>query len=167
MNKFKGKFAILCGLIAATILIFVGSYILGYHLCLKESENIDELEWLKKEFNLSSSELNKIRELHEGYRPVCQQMCAEIAEKKAKLAVMLENSTNVTPEVENLLVDINVYRARCQANMLRHFYEVSRQMPPEQGKRYLKKMKEFTLGAHEHIEQTMSGNSNDSSHKHY
>jgi len=40
--------------------------------------------------------------------------------------------------------------------MLEHFMEVSRAMPPEQGRRYLAEMKRLTLGFHDEIEQSMS-----------
>lgn len=35
-------------------------------------------------------------------------------------------------------------RSECQAEMLKHFFEVSRAMPPEQGKRYLAWVQEQT-----------------------
>jgi hypothetical protein len=40
--------------------------------------------------------------------------------------------------------------------MLQHFINVSRAMPPEEGRRYLEEMKKITLGAHAEIEQSMS-----------
>ena len=46
-------------------------------------------------------------------------------------------TTQMTPEIEKLLADRAGMRANCQADMLKHFFEVSRAMPPEQGKRYL------------------------------
>ena len=55
------------------------------------------------------------------------------------------------------LGQIAALRAECQSNMLAHFVAVSRAMPPVQGERYLAEMKKFTLGAHEKIEQSMSG----------
>ena len=36
-------------------------------------------------------------------------------------------------------------QAECQASMLRHFYQVSQAMPPEQGRRYLAWVQEKTI----------------------
>ena len=44
----------------------------------------------------------------------------------------------------------------CQTQMLRHFYEVSQAMPPEQGRRYLAEMQRLTLGFHDQFEKAMS-----------
>ena len=50
-------------------------------------------------------------------------------------------------------------RRRC-CNICR----VSQTMPPDEGRRYLARMKELTLGIHEQVEQSMSG---DSGHEHH
>jgi hypothetical protein len=50
--------------------------------------------------------------------------------------------------------------------MLAHFFEVSRAMPAEQGRRYLAEMQRLTLGFHEQIENTMSGGTS-SPHVHH
>ena len=57
-------------------------------------------------------------------------------------------------------------RTKCQSEMVTHFEEVSRAMPPEQGQRYLAEMKRLTLGAHEQVEQSMSGTNHDA-HGHH
>ena len=49
----------------------------------------------------------------------------------------IEATTQMTPAIEKLLADRARMRADCQTDMLKHFFEVSRTMPPEQGKRYL------------------------------
>jgi hypothetical protein len=100
--------------------------------------------------------MERVRELHEGYKPKCMEMCGRIAAKKSELESALAGSTNVSPAVEKELIELGQLRAQCQAQMLQHFVEVSRAMPPEQGRRYLAEMQRLTLGFHEQIEQTMS-----------
>jgi hypothetical protein len=39
--------------------------------------------------------------------------------------------------------------------MLRHFEEVSQEMPAEQAKRYLNEMRKLTLGFHQDFERSM------------
>jgi hypothetical protein len=96
-----------------------------------------ELAWLKHEFNLSGAEFERICELHAGYLPQCTERCRRIDELNDKLSTTLANATQVTPEIEKLLSERAQMRANCQAEMLKHFFEVSRTMRAEQGKRYL------------------------------
>jgi hypothetical protein len=107
----------------------------------------DQLRWLRTEFQLSETEVSRIRLLHDGYRPKCEELCARIAAKKAEVAAELARSAAVTPAVTARLKEAADLHAECQAQMLAHFYEVSRAMPPEQGRRYLAEMKRFVLDA--------------------
>jgi len=141
----------------ATAAIFLAAFHLGGRLCRAHlAKTTDDLDWLRLEFRLSDAELARIRQLHEGYLPKCRSYCARIAAKKGELQALLDGGTNVSGEIEQKLGDIVALRAQCQAEMLRHFTEVSHAMPPEQGRRYLAEMRRLTLGFHEQIEQSMS-----------
>jgi hypothetical protein len=111
---------------------------------------------LRDEFHLSDADLARVRQLHEGYKPKCAEMCARIAAKKAEVQAALARGTNVTAEAQKKLTELGELRAQCQAQMLAHFMEVSQAMPPAEGRRYLAQMKSLTLGFHEEIEQSMS-----------
>jgi hypothetical protein len=84
--------------------------------------------------------------LHEAYRPVCAEYCARIDKENRKVAALLGSSTNVTPEIQQALGEAAQLRAQCYAQMLKHFFQVSQAMPPEQGRRYLLWMHSATLG---------------------
>jgi hypothetical protein len=116
----------------------------------------DDLAWFHREFRLSDTELQRIRQLHEGYLPKCRDMCDRIAAKKKELQAALNAGKGLTPEAEQKLAEVGALRSQCQAQMLRHFYEVSQAMPPEQGRRYLAEMQRLTLGFHEQLEHIMS-----------
>ena len=116
----------------------------------------NELAWLCREFRLTDSEVARIRTLHDGYKPKCEEMCARVAAKNAELAALLKGATNVTAEVEHKLAEIAGIRAECQAQMLRHFQEVARTMPANQGARYLDEMQRLTLGVHLSSEEAAS-----------
>ena len=116
----------------------------------------DDLAWLRHEFHPSDAELRRIRQLHEGYLPKCREMCDRIAAKKKELQAALDAGKGVTPAAEQKLAEVGALRSQCQAQMLRHFYEVSQAMPPEQGRRYLAEMQRLTLGFHEQFEHAMS-----------
>ena len=145
---------ILLGALALGAAIFAGSYFTAQRATVMCCTNpADDLTWLRDEFHLSAAEMTRIRALHQGYLPKCGQICAQIAAKKRELESIIGTGTNLTADL----------RAQCQAQMLEHFATVSQAMPPEQGQRYLAEMKRLTLGAHEQMEQSMSG---DSSHEH-
>jgi hypothetical protein len=149
---------ILFAVVVAGGALGLGSYRLTGHLCSAHfARPTDDLSWLRLEFGLSEAELARIRQLHEGYLPQCRFFCERIAAGKAELQHMLETGTNAPAAVEQKLAEIAAQRARCQAAMLRHFAEVSRAMPPAQGRRYLAEMQRLTLGFHEQVEHSMSG----------
>jgi hypothetical protein len=139
-------------LLAAFLMVVVAgfSYVGAKRLCAN-CMTADDLAWLKREFLLSDSELAHIRELHQGYLPRCREMCAKIAAKQSEVEQVLGRGE--TPD--DKLVELATLRAQCQAQMLKHFQEVSRAMPAEQGKRYLSEMQRLTLGFHQQFESSM------------
>jgi hypothetical protein len=96
-----------------------------------------ELAWLKHEFKLGDAEFKRVSDLHASYLPQCKERCLRIGELNGQLSQALGAATEVTPQVEKLLNQRAQMRATCQAEMLQHFFEVSRTMPPAQGQRYL------------------------------
>lgn len=104
-----------------------------------------ELAWLREEFKLSEPDFKKVSDLHYAYLPQCKELCARIAEKNARMRELLETSTNVTPDIQAVLNEAAQLRAQCQAQMLNHFFQVSRTMPPAEGQRYLAWIRSQTL----------------------
>lgn len=107
-----------------------------------------ELAWLKAEFNLADAEFKRVSDLHAGYLPQCTERCRQIEELNESLAKLLHSSSEFTPDMDRLLQERSLLYSRCQAEMLKHFFEVSRTMPAEQGKRYLE-----WVSAHTHLRQ--------------
>jgi hypothetical protein len=154
-------------LILASLALCFGAYRVAGRICAAHmSRTADELDWLRMEFRLSEAELSRIRQLHQGYLPQCQRFCESIAFQKEELRKALAASADLSPTAEAKLREIGALRAECQAAMLRHFVEVSREMPTEQGKRYLAEMQRLTLGSHEEIERQMSSPSS-TAHEHH
>ena len=145
----------------------IGSFRLGAHMSSAALVRpTDDLEWLRLEFRLSEADLARVRQIHEGYLPICRGYCERIAVSKAQMIEALGVGTNVSPLVDQKLAEIGSLRAQCQAAMLRHFAEVSRAMPPAQGARYLAEMQRLALGAHERIESSMSPPAESHEHHH-
>ena len=109
------------------------------------SSSAPELAWLKKEFNLGESEFERISKLHLAYQPHCREMCARIDQQNAKTRELLARADEVTPEAQQAMTESARLRVECQTMMLKHFFDVSRNMPPEQGKRYLQWVQEKTF----------------------
>lgn len=156
----KGGFILLAGLVLGAA-AFAGFYYAGTAPCRSlMQEPQPELAWLKHEFALSDTEFARITALHEAYLPQCAERCRVIGEQNAKLRELLAKDGTVTPEVQLLLAERASTRAKCEAEMLKHFQEVSRAMPPEQGRRYLVWVQEQTVlrpQAMETRHQTNSG----------
>lgn len=152
---------VLCGAAIVSLSSLVARWVCAQHLTRPD----DDLAWLRQEFHLSNADMQRIRQLHEGYLPKCREMCDHIAAKKAELQTALTKNQGATLETEQILAEVAALRAQCQAQMLRHFTEVSQAMPPEQGQRYLAEMKRLTLGFHEQTEQSMP-NSTGGAHGH-
>ena len=136
-------------MLAAVVIVAGGVFAAGHFAASRmrvaqAHHQPDELAWLRTEFDLSEAELTKVRTLHEAYRPECDRMCARIAAANRELASVLAASTTVTPAVQEKLAAVATLRAECQAQMLRHFYEVSRSIPSDQGRRYLQVMTQKT-----------------------
>jgi len=104
-----------------------------------------ELAWLKKEYHLTDAQFAQVAQLHDAYRPKCAEMCRRIDEQNAKVQQLLAATNAVSPEIKEALAEAARLRAECETAMLQHFYETSRQMPSEQGKRYLAWVQNETL----------------------
>lgn len=133
----KGVLILVVGLLAA-----VAAYGCIYFVCMSPACSLQqsdkpELAWLKEEFKLGDAEFKRVSELHAAYLPQCRDMCREIDAHTVKLQALLSGATNMTPEISAALTESSRLRSECQTMMLRHFFQVSQTMPPEQGRRYL------------------------------
>jgi hypothetical protein len=147
---------LLAVLLASVAIVGVSSFVTKCICARQLVPPGDDLAWLRREFRLGDAELQRIRQLHEGYLPKCREMCGRIAAKQHELQAALDTGNGITPGVEQKLAEVSALRAQCQTQMLRHFYEVSQAMPAEQGRRYLAEMQRLTLGFHQQFENTMS-----------
>lgn len=141
----KRHFLIILGVVACLV-AYGGVYLASTKPARELKERpAPELAWLKQEFKLGDAEFKRISDLHGAYLPKCREMCMKIDAKNTELRHLLKTSTNVTADVQATLSAAAQLRAQCQAQMLSHFYEVSRTMSPDQGKRYLSWVRSKTL----------------------
>lgn len=104
-----------------------------------------ELAWLKSEFQLNDAEFTQVRQLHLAYTPHCEEMCRRIDKLNAELSVLVLQTNAITPEIEKKMTEAAQLHLECQKMLLNHFYDVSRQMPSQQGKRFLAIMRQKTV----------------------
>ncbi len=139
----------LFGALLLGVLVFGACFLAGSRLRTAATlRGQDELDWLRTEFRLSGPEMDRIRKLHNGYRPGCDALCERVRAKNRELESALRQHGPGSREVERILSDSASLRAECQVGMLRHFQEIAGSMPTAQGKRYLEEMERLTLGLH-------------------
>jgi hypothetical protein len=143
----KGVLILVLGLVAA-----MAAYGCIYFVCTSSTRSLvqssqPELAWLRNEFNLNDAEFKRVSELHAAYLPQCREMCRKIDAQNAQLQKLLATATNATPEIDAALEEAGKIHSECQSMMLRHFFQVSQTMPPEQGHRYLVWVKEKAFAA--------------------
>ena len=141
----RAALILIVGLLAA-----VAGYCTLYYCGTREHRQMlenptPELAWLKKEFQLSDAEFQHVATLHDGYTPRCAELCQRSAAKHTELQQLMAGTNVDAKAVEQKLKEAGELRVQCQQNMFNHFLEVSRQMPPQQGKRYLQWVQERTL----------------------
>jgi len=151
------------------IVLAVGAYFAFYYASTARSRRMErtaapELAWLQDQFHLTDAEFARVRQMHEAYLEGCAQRCAKIDEVNQHLRGLLATTNTVTPEIERTLAQAAALRAECQAKMLQHFYEVSRTMPSEQGRRYLEWVQQQTILPDAHSSMLSSGAAHEHQH---
>ena len=146
----RSLFILMTGFLLA-VAAYAGLYFVvtaRYHSM--ETSPEPELAWLKREYHLSDKDFDRICQMHDAYMSGCAERCRLIDEKNSELRKFLAETNAVTPQVEQTLAEAASLRAECQKKMLNHFFEVSRMMPPEQGRRYLAWVQDKTILADSH-----------------
>ena len=108
-------------------------------------DDLPELEWVKREFQLNDEQFAKVRELHIGYRPKCEEMCRRISEARDKLKATVQTHDTMSPVLGKAISDHARVKGECQRSMLMHLYETAAVLDDEQGRRYLEAMIPYTM----------------------
>jgi hypothetical protein len=163
----KGVLVLALGLLLGTA-GFSSFYYLGTASCrtmMREPQ--PEVAWLRKEFKLSEDEFARISQLHQAYLPQCAERCRNIEEQNQKLRGLLASATEMTPEIQAVIAERARMRADCEAEMMKHFLQVSRTMPAEQGRRYLAWVEDQTFLHGQAMEQRHQMNKENPSVHHH
>lgn len=136
-------------ILIAGLLLSMAAYGGIYFACTARNHKMlqnqsPELAWLKEKFKISDAEFRRISALHAAYRSQCMERCMLIARKNAEFEKLLAQAGALTPEIETNMAEAAQIRLECQKAMLKHCLEVSRTMPPEEGRLYLAWVQENT-----------------------
>jgi len=110
-------------------------------------DTLSELAWLRTELKLSEAQFRQASELHTAYRPVCVEMCHNIAKTHAKLETLARSGRGMTPELEDAIRNHARVHAECQQKMLEHLYQTAALLDENQAARYLETMIPHALNA--------------------
>jgi hypothetical protein len=101
-----------------------------------------DLVWLRREFDLTDVQFQRIRALHTAYAAKCDLMCQRIMNANDALDAAISRNNQVTPEIQQAMDEVARVQQDCRRSMLAHVYEVSAQMSPSSASRYLQMMKQ-------------------------
>ena len=130
--------------LALAVFLGLGAYFAFYAIArctfCRVPDAQDPSAWIHQEFHLTDAQYTQVKQLEAAYRPQCAAMCEAIDQSHQTLKKLILTSGTMTPEIEAALKKDGEVQQECRADMLRHFYEVSQAMSPEDGKRYLQIM---------------------------
>ncbi len=94
-------------------------------------------EWIGRRLGLSGQELSVFTEAHSRYTASCNEMCVKIRNSDARLANLVLNGREFTPEIAKAMTNSDGLRIQCRQNMLKHFYEVTAMLDAPKREKYL------------------------------
>ncbi|MDF1754521.1 MAG: periplasmic heavy metal sensor [Verrucomicrobiales bacterium] len=95
-----------------------------------------ELIWLKREYSLSADQFEKIQALHNRHDVECKELCRALSATQKGLQAVIITEPLGSASVQSALASWRDQQAVSQDSILKHMMDVSREMDPEQGKRY-------------------------------
>jgi len=131
---------LIAALAAGVIAFYVCSFFATHEIRKIAQSPNGELEWLRREFHLADAQFKKVEELQTAYTPSCNEMCSRIMEANDKVARLISENREMTPQLEAAIREAGAVQQYCQTQTLAHIYRVSAQMNPTDGQRYLRMM---------------------------
>ncbi len=126
------------------LLVFAAALLAGglacalyYRHSVATVQTEDEMHWLRREFRLGDAQITEVERLDRAYRPVCDAHCQNYMEVRQGLVSMLERSPAWSPDMGRKMEALYRVEMECHRDMLKHAYEVSALMAPEDARRYL------------------------------
>ena len=109
------------------------------------SERSSSTSWLLTEFALDDQQARTVEQIHKQYQTECALMCARISQTDDKLAKLISEAQQVTPEIQNAIVESDRLRSECRLKMLEHFYRIAAELPAQRRAEYLRLVRPVVL----------------------
>jgi hypothetical protein len=103
-----------------------------------KAERSSSTSWLRSEFALDDQQARSVERIHQEYQAECALMCARIAETDEQLARLICDGHQVTPEIQNTIIETDRLRSECRVKMLEHFYRIAAELPEKRRTEYLR-----------------------------
>src|ERR1700675_4215242 len=100
------------------------------------SDRDADLMWLRREFDLTDVQFQRIQALHTAYASKCDQMCQRIMNANAALDAAISRNKQVTPEIEQAMGEVARVQQDCRKPMLAHVYKATHQITQSRAARY-------------------------------
>lgn len=123
--------------LALAVLAAAGAYAFHFRQQTADLRQTDPQLWLKREYALTDAQFDAIRRLEATYRPICNRHCSDYMAAHDRLRALVAGSNSWAPGMGEAVADVYRTQMECRRDMLRHAYDVSAIMAPEQGRRYL------------------------------
>ncbi len=103
-----------------------------------KSERSTPTSWLREEFALDDQQAKTVERIHKQYQTECALMCARIVQTDEHLAGLIGDGQQVTPEIQNAIIETDRLRSECRVKMLGHFYRIAAELPVKRRAEYLR-----------------------------
>ena len=100
-------------------------------------ERSSSTSWLRVQFALDDQEAKTVERIHNQYQTECASMCARIVQTDQQLAQLIFDAPQVTPEIQNAIIETDRLRSECRVKMLEHFYRIAAELPATRRREYL------------------------------
>lgn len=127
----------LIAVLALAVLAAAGVYAVHFRQQTADLRQTDPQQWLRRQYALSDAQFAEVQRLESSYRPVCNRHCSDYMAAHDRLQALVASNSSWAPAMAQAMADVYRAEMECRRDMLRHAYDVSRVMAPEQGRRYL------------------------------
>ncbi len=150
------KFSLITVLIAA-LTVGIGGFVWSAHLAPLEHSTDQkavepELRWLRQEYGLSESTMERIAAKHRPYTAHCARIASALNESDAEMRRLVMGQTDITPELRKAMAQSVRINEKCKQEMLEYLFSVAKEMPPDRAQRYLNRMAPLALRAGERLQ---------------
>ena len=125
------------GLIVFAVAIVIG-FLATVAVYFWKSERSSSASWLLAEFALADQQARTVERIHTQYQMDCALMCARIAKTDEQLAKLIYDAQQVTPDIQNAIIETDQLRSECRVKMLEHFYRIAAELPAKRRTEYLR-----------------------------